>query len=115
MTNCGRCLVLVFAVVAALASESAAQAPTTSQDQAKACAVAAKTDYIKQNFALLNQETTLLSVEAMIAQRRLEEQYCLRFVRCFYADPKDLAFQAEFNSCLEDESLEKYEAVPANK
>jgi hypothetical protein len=115
MTNCGRHLFLVGVVVAALASDSAAQTPTASQDKAKACAVAAKTDYIKQNLALENQETPLLSVEGTIAQRRLEEQYCLRFVRCFYDDPKDLAFQAEFNSCLEDEALEKYEAVPRDK
>jgi hypothetical protein len=105
--------VLALSVVAVLASESVAkQPPTASQDQAKACAVAAKTDYIKENLALLNQGTPLLSVEGTITQRRLEEQYCLRFVRCFYGDPNDLAFKAEFNSCLEDESLEKYEAVP---
>jgi hypothetical protein len=75
-----------------------------------ACGVAAMTDYTKANLALLQQGTPLMSVEATIAQRRLEELYCLRSVRCILDDVSSLQFMAAFDSCLQDEALEKYNA-----
>jgi hypothetical protein len=38
-----------------------------------ACGVAAMTDYLKANLALMQQGSPAMSVEATIAQRRLEE------------------------------------------
>jgi len=37
------------------------------------------------------------------------------FVRCVLSDPSSLPFIAAFDSCLSDETLEKYDAVPRTK
>jgi hypothetical protein len=71
--------------VATIAAHAQGPQPT-HQDEVKACGVAAMTDYNKANFALMQQGTPLMSVEATIAQRRLEEEFCLRFVRCVLTD-----------------------------
>jgi hypothetical protein len=76
-----------------------------------ACGVAAMTDYTKANLALMQQSSPALSVEATIAQRRLEEEFCLRFVRCVLDDENSLRFTSAFDTCLRDEALEKYDAV----
>ena len=100
---------LALVTVAAHAQGS----PQPSQkDEAQACGVAAITDYNKANLALLQQGKPLMSVEATIAQRRLEEEFCLRFIRCVLTDQTSLQFIAAFHSCLSDEALEKYDAVP---
>ena len=58
------------------------------------------------------------SVETMITQLRLQEQYCLRFARCLY-DPNNqslaLLYRAAFDSCLQAEAPEGYAAPPRNK
>jgi hypothetical protein len=112
-----RVLCLLFAPVAFLLCATAAQAQSRGdQDEAqKACGVAAMTDFTKANLALMQTGTPLMSVQTMIAQRRLEEQYCLRLTRCFISDETDIGFAAEFNSCLSDESLDKYDAVPRDR
>ena len=69
------------------------------------------TDFTKANLALMQTGTPLMSVETTIAQRRLEEQYCLRLTRCFLSDETSTVFAVEFDSCLSDEALEKYDAV----
>jgi hypothetical protein len=74
--------------------------------------VAAMTDYTKANLALMQQGSPAMSVEATtIAQRRLEEEFCLRFVRCVLDDENSLRFTSAFDTCLRDEALEKYDAV----
>ncbi len=95
-----------------LAIVTAAQAQDAPTDAQKSCGVAAATEYNKANLALLQQGALLLSVEATIAQRRLQEQFCLRFVQCVLSDQTSLEFMAAFDHCLEDEALEKYEAEP---
>jgi hypothetical protein len=103
----------ISAVASMLAVATIAHAqPTPHQDEVKACGVAAMTDYNKANLALMQQGTPLMSVEATIAQRRLEEEFCLRLVRCVLTDQTSLQFIAAFDSCLSDEALEKYDAVP---
>jgi hypothetical protein len=97
-------------LVAVFGSAAAAQT-----DARTSCATAAVTDYNKANLALMDQKDGLLmSPESLIAQRRLEEQYCLRLTRCLLGDAPSnvLAYRTEFSSCLQDESLEKYDAVP---
>jgi hypothetical protein len=78
-----------------------------------ACGVSAATDYNKAKLALLTQSP--LSVGVAIAERRLEESYCLRFAKCMIDDASGLPFAAVFSSCLEDEALEKYEAARVKK
>jgi hypothetical protein len=95
-------------VVAVTSLARASDTPKKPQD---GCALAAFNDYIKTNTALLTQAGPILTVEAQIAQRRLQEEFCARFVRCEDADPNGLPFRADFAKCLEDEALEQYDAV----
>jgi hypothetical protein len=92
-------------------------AATTAQNAAQtACATAAFDDYNKANTALLLQANPLMTPEATVAQRRLEEQYCLRLARCVVGGPANsslrVPFSSAFSSCLRDEALEKYDATP---
>jgi len=91
----------------------------TAQEIAQnACATAAFNEYNKSNLGLLLQQGTapLMSVETIIAKRRLQEQFCSRFARCLVGDPNNLSlalpYSAAFSSCLRDEVLEQYDAVP---
>jgi hypothetical protein len=92
-----------IAIVAAALSCAVASA---SADEA-ACISAALTDYVKMNAALAIRSAPLMSVEATIAQRRLEEQYCLRVARCRVGGVASAyATAAVFSSCLDDEAKE---------
>jgi hypothetical protein len=42
----------------------------------------------------------VLSVESILAERRREEQHCLRLTSCFYPDPRSIEYGAYFSSCL---------------
>jgi hypothetical protein len=98
-------LILGLSLAALIAPKALAQ---------NACATAAFEDYNRANVALLTQAAPILSIDQTIQQRRLEEQYCLRFARCIVGDPTTsslgLMFTMKFSSCLETESLEKYDA-----
>jgi hypothetical protein len=102
-------LFMLVMMTAAYAQQSTGR---VSDDTKMACGVAAKTDYIKQDLALTKQEMPTMSVEATIAQRRLEEQYCLRLTRCFLSDEASLGFKEAFQSCIHDRDLEKHDAGP---
>jgi hypothetical protein len=104
-------ITIVTMVLAVSAHAQGAQQPRT-KDAQTACGVAAMTDYTKANLSLMQKSSTLMAVEDMIAQRRLEEEFCLRFVRCVLDDSNSLQFRSAFNTCLSDESLEKYDAIP---
>ena len=85
--------------------------------QGDACLVAALNDYNQANLALLTKSEPLMTVETTIAQRRLQEQYCLRVAQCRLASmpPQQTtwALDSAFSHCLCDEALEKYELAPA--
>jgi hypothetical protein len=72
------------------------------------CGEAAIMDF-KARLAAMEQESPVLPVESTIAVRRLEEDFCLRFVRCEHSDPNSFQFRASFESCLHDEAMEKFE------
>jgi hypothetical protein len=84
--------------------------PALAQESTQtACAMTAFNDYNKANLALMAQSTPLMSVEATVAQRRLQEQYCLRVARCRVGDPTAnrslaLPYAAAFSSCLREEA-----------
>jgi hypothetical protein len=67
-------------------------------DAQSACSEAAIMDF-KARLAAMQQ----------VAVRRLEEDFCLRFVRCVHTDPNSFPFRASFESCLHDEAMEKFE------
>src|ERR1035441_5959084 len=101
----------LIVVLAALASSAWAA------DQDNTCMVAALNDYNKANLALLTKSDLLMTVETTIAQRRLQEQYCLRVAQCQLASlpPQHttMALDAAFSTGLRDEAMEKYELAPA--
>jgi hypothetical protein len=100
--------ILALAIIVSAHAQGAPQPPRGPQN---ACELAAFNDYIKENNTLLQAAVPIMSVEATIAQRRLEEQFCARFVQCGIADTSSVPFRAIFAACLRDEALEKYEAV----
>lgn len=79
------------------------------------CALIPFKNYIAAKFSL-SQERLYPPVESEIAERRLEEQYCLQFAQCQLPDKTSqtntIAFSAVFSACLRNEALEKYDAVP---
>jgi non-ribosomal peptide synthetase component E (peptide arylation enzyme) len=100
--------IVVFALLAAAIGCQPGAAETVHET----CMILAFQDFNKANLALL-REVPVMSVESALAQRRLEEQYCLRIVRCMLGDSTDqttIRFKATFLSCLREESLQKYEA-----
>src|SRR4029077_18594647 len=106
-------LMLMAITLSALATPAMAESDS-KKEQTEACSTAAMTDYGKANDALAQQTATVMSVEATIAQRRLQEEYCLRFVRCSLDDQNSAIFRVQFDSCLKDEALEKYRAIPGD-
>jgi hypothetical protein len=75
------------------------------------CATAAFQEYNRMNLALL-QSAPFKTMEIAIAQRRLQEQFCARFVACLHGDTSKLPAQLEFSRCLEDEAKEQYGLIP---
>jgi len=112
---------LTLLVVATVtAGQAPSDGPASQAETQKACEVAAITDYLKAKSLLLQQAAPLPSVQQIIEQRRLEEQYCLRSVRCGFREGNDsdhnllsLELASLFNSCLrDDEALETYRTKP---
>ena len=108
---------LTLLVVATVtAGQAPSDGPASQAETQKACEVAAITDYVKAKSLLLQQAAPLPSVQQIIEQRRLEEQYFLRSVRCGFREGNDsdhsllsLELASLFNSCLrDDEALETY-------
>jgi hypothetical protein len=86
----------------ALATLAKAESESKKERTEDACVTAAMTDYVKANDALVQQTATVMSVEATIAQRRLQEEYCLRFVRCSLDDHKTDATDPFQKSSIQD-------------
>ncbi len=108
-------LAVIVVFLGALPTYSIAAEPKGANDKQTACATAAFMEYNKANVALLTGASPIMSVEAQVAQRRLQESYCLQYARCFAGDPANqsagMQYALEFSQCLEEEALEKYEAV----
>jgi hypothetical protein len=85
----------------------------TAQTQ---CITVAYTNYNKAKLAMFQTVDISPSVGQIIAERRLQEQYCLQFARCMMVANTNgqlagLQFASFFDSCLRDEALEQYDAV----
>jgi hypothetical protein len=116
----GACAVLAF-YHAAPAQKPNADPSTPKATAGNDCATRAYQDYLKDQLALggdLSKPdvTKLLSIETTLARRRLQERFCLQFANCLadssqQGDATSLRDTA-FSSCLRDEALEEYDAVP---
>lgn len=76
------------------------------------CGTMALTEYTRKNLALLTSSGPVMSVEATVAQRRLTEQFCVRFTRCLFPNPEadaahQIEFQSAFSTCIDDEEEER--------
>jgi hypothetical protein len=89
---------LMAITLSALAIPAMAESDSKKERTDDACATTAMTDYVKANDALVQQTATVMSVEATIAERRLQEEYCLRFVRCSLDDQNSAIFGVQFES-----------------
>jgi hypothetical protein len=98
--------------------------PLTAQQVAKnECAQRELTLYTKDKLALSQSQGSPLhwSVENIIAQRRLEEQFCIRFVQCAKtasAMTESLSNGIDavnFDNCLRDEAMDDYDAIPRDE
>jgi hypothetical protein len=102
---------IALAVVGGLAAAYA----QPSEPQQNECARAAYKEYNTANLNLIMKSLPMMSVEATIEQRRLQESYCTKFARCVIGDPNNqtlrLPYLVAFDACLRDETLEKYDAV----
>jgi hypothetical protein len=89
--------------------------PTPQQAAQNQCTLKVYQDYLKNQTARPTDVEKLLSVESILAERRLQERFCLQFVECLTDHDNQQAAiikGAQFSRCLEDEALEEYDAVP---
>jgi hypothetical protein len=97
--------VLILATV--LQSVWLGSALAGSANNEAACAATAFKHYLSANEALKDKQR----VEDQIAQRRLQEQFCLRFVQCIAQDKgatADAEPASRFADCLREEAIELY-------
>ena len=102
---------------------SAAQA-VAQPDRSKAaraeyeCLNTAREDFQNSRLALLRQPTPR-TIPAIVSERRLEEEYCLRTARCVTKDAAgqtaEMQASIEFSNCLEELALDKYDARKRDK
>jgi hypothetical protein len=98
---------IVFGLALFVATSLTAAAQQSTLD----CAVDVATNYNKTKLALLENQLRSPSIEGEIAERRLEEQYCLERAKCAmqtYATQPwyQMALVTEFSDCLRDEAEE---------
>jgi hypothetical protein len=94
-------------VAATVGGNSLAQS-RNRDDATTACILAAFKQYNAANLAILQGASPIMTIEATVAQRRLQEQYCLSYARCVVAGipPSAVAIPlaASFSECLHDEA-----------
>lgn len=79
------------------------------------------TNYNKASLALSQNQLSSPSIESYVAERRLEEQYCLEMAKCemqIHANEPwyQMGLATAFGNCLEDEAEEKLKhATPRAK
>lgn len=96
--------------------------PPTAKEMAQSeCSATAYKQYSLNKLAITNPNASdplsIFSVDKILAKRRLQERFCLEYVRCNPEKTTDDAVTlvseaVMFDSCLKDEMLEEYDAVP---
>ena len=95
---------------------SPAPASIAEQVAQNQCATQTFTSYNNATLALFQQNGVGPSVQQIIGERRLQEQFCAQFAKCVLVPNANsqlvsLEYAASFASCLKDEALEEYDAV----
>lgn len=95
----------VFLLIAA----NALAAPDTNET----CVMTAFKEFNDANTALLLHSGSPMPIEATLAQRRLQEDYCGKQAHCVTdalpAQERSMVLDSAFSDCLEQEAKEKYE------
>ena len=93
------------------AAPTRAIAATADTPEAKRqCSVAAMTNYAKATLEFLQQVAKEFypTVEMQVLQRRMQEQFCLEFVKCNFPDtssqPAATEYLIAFDKCLREEA-----------
>ena len=101
---------LTAAITGALAAQLS-EHKDGATDKHIACTVEATNKYLPANHALMTRHSLGKTVEEILAQRRLQEDYCQQNARCLTSnDVKatgnlgDVVIAAMFASCLRDEA-----------
>ena len=79
-----------------------------AESQQSKCVAAAFTEYKEVNADFILRAIPM-PVENVLAQRRLQEQYCLQYARCMIGDPSvvrslNSPFSVAFSTCLREEA-----------
>jgi len=87
--------------------------PALGLAEDEGCLIDALRNYTALRTAALMEANPILSPEAAVGLRRMEEAYCYRVAYCIIGDPKaessrQIPYAAEFTTCLRDEALEQY-------
>ena len=81
--------------------------PSGADDQRAQCAVAVLKVYNQAMLAIEAQFPVPMSIEGLVARRRLQETYCMRWTRCSVdSAPDSMPFRMLLASCLRDEERE---------
>jgi hypothetical protein len=108
-------LIIGLGLALAYGAAAMAQQPDRSKPARAefACLTSAREDFQNAKLALL-KDSVKRTIETLVSERRVEEQYCLRIARCVArtetGPAADLQAPIEFSNCLEEVSLEKYDA-----
>ena len=112
-------IIALGALLLAGCEEKSQQSAQQATPEEKACEIAAMTDYSNARGAIAaaNMEELEHLVDGgvsnyannVILQRRLQEQYCARFVACISGPNTQIVPQLAFAKCLEDEMREDIE------
>jgi hypothetical protein len=94
------------AIAAVLALSSSAVAETATERTQSACTETAYQSYLAASLDLSKyQQGVTMSIEDVIAKRRLMEGFCVQFLRCASVDA--FAAGAMFSKCLDDEDADR--------
>jgi len=97
--------------IALFLSEAVTTSARAANDES-ACLAAALDTYNNANLSLIGSAGVPMTANALIAQRRLEEEYCGRATECLAGalpvDQRAMLSDALFSSCLRDKAKKKY-------
>ena len=97
--------------IVAIAATSSAMAETPNDKELRACLTEAMANYGKAKVAA-GASRGALTIDYYMAERRLEETYCMQYARCVvtFSKPAEnlagIVAGSEFARCLADEAAE---------
>jgi hypothetical protein len=101
-------------VIVTIAATSSAMAQTPNETaEFHVCRTDAMTNYAKAKAAAFDASKKALTIDYYMAERRLEETYCMQYTRCVvtFTNPTEnlagVVAGTEFGRCLADEAAKR--------